>query len=408
MNNDQMLLEKSKDVKFVKGYKFPIYPNKDQIELLEKSFGSARYVYNKALAEAKDEYEYYKLMNKISPNIILVKPSLTGFSFVNRLIKYKSNPDTQWLYDTSSDVLQQSMLHLGDAFSRFLKDRKGYPNFKKKTNKQSITLTKNVFRFKDGKFFIAKSKDPLAIGFSRDLPSKPSSCVITKTCTGKYYISFICEYTPTKLTSINKIGIDLGLKNFIVTSDGLRIPNPKHLKQQSKNLKRKQQSLSRKKKGSINRNKARIKVAKIHESITNIRNDFQHKLSRKLINENQVIGLESLKVRNMIKNRKLSKAISDVSWYSFVGKLIYKARESQNTNIVQFDSFYPSTHICNDTNKRLDYKLKLSDREWLCPFCNQVHDRDLNASRNIRDEAIFTIEINKITDRGIHILGNTR
>ena len=394
---------------FVKGYKYRFYPNKDQIELLNQTFGCCRYIYNKALAETISEYEEYKAFKSVLSNTsTLVKPKVGGFDFVNRLMVYKRDPELQWLYDVSADVLQQSMLHLGIAFSTFFKNKKGYPKFKKKSNKQSITLTRNTFKFRDGKCYIPKSKDPLNIKFHRDLPSVPSSCVITKTCTGKYYISFICEYTPTKLTSINKIGIDLGLKNFIVTSDGLRIPNPKHLKQQSKNLKRKQQSLSRKKKGSINRNKARIKVAKIHESITNIRNDFQHKLSRKLINENQVIGLESLKVKNMVKNRKLSKAISDVSWYSFVGKLIYKARESQNTNIVQLDSFYPSTHICNNTNKRLDYKLKLSDREWLCPFCNQIHDRDLNASKNIRDEAIFTIEINKITDRGIHILGNQR
>ena len=409
MNNDQMLLEKSKDIKFQKGYKYRFYPTKDQIELLEKTFGCCRYVYNRALAESIQEYEEYKAFKSVLSNTsTLVKPKVSGFDFVNKLMVYKRDPETKWLKEVSSVALQQTMLNLGKAFSTFFKSKKGYPKFKKKSNKQSFTLMKTSFRFKNNQCFISNCKDSLLIKFSRDLPSVPSSAVISKTASGKYYISFICEYTPTKLTSINKIGIDLGLKNFIVTSDGLRIPNPKHLKQQSKNLKRKQQSLSRKKKGSINRNKARIKVAKIHESITNIRNDFQHKLSRKLINENQVIGLESLKVKNMVKNRKLSKAISDVSWYSFVGKLIYKARESQNTNIVQLDSFYPSTHICNDTNKRLDYKLKLSDREWLCPFCNQIHDRDLNASKNIRDEAIFTIEINKITDRGIHILGNTR
>ena len=271
---------------FVKGYKFPIYPNKDQIELLNKTFGCVRYVWNKALGEVKYEHEYYnahKDLNTITPAI---PPNVTGYGLVNRLISYKRKPDTQWLNEVSSVALQQTMLHLGSAFSTFFKTRKGFPKFKKKTNKQSFTLMKNSFRFKGEQLFIAGSKDTLKVVYSRKLPSVPSSAVISKTASGKYYISFICEYYPTKLTATNKIGIDLGLKDFIVTSDGLRITNPKHLKQQSKNLKRKQQSLSRKKKGSINRNKARLAVAKIHESISNIRNDFQHKLSRKLINEN--------------------------------------------------------------------------------------------------------------------------
>lgn len=391
MINNQIPLNKGIVRKFIKGYKFPIYPNESQVELLEKTFGCCRYVWNTALAESKAEYEYYLSVKDHNPIGTVNKSNMTGFSFVNRLIKYKANPESQWLYEVSSDIMQQTMLHLGTAFSTFFKNRKGYPNFKKKFYSDSITLTKNVFRFKDNQFYMAKSKDPVAIGFSRDLPSDPSSCVISRTPTGKYFISFICIYTPTKTSGMGKIGIDLGLKDFLVTSDNLRIANPKHLTKQAKNLKRKQQKLSRSKKGSKNRTKARLVVAKIHESVANQRNTFQHQLSRKLINENQVIGIEKLLVKNMVKNHKLSKAISAVGWSSFVNKLIYKAIESQHCNIVQMDTWYPSTHICSACETKLDYKLKLSDRVWKCPTCHTIHDRDINASTNIRNEAMYQL-----------------
>ncbi len=370
---------------FVKGYKFRIYPNKSQIELLEKTFGCCRFVYNKALTEAKSEYQYYLAHQSIGN---VPKPTLTGFEFVKRLVSYKSNPETIWLNDVNSVALQQSMLHLGSAYAKFFKERKGYPKFKSKHGKQSFTLMTNSFRFKDKELFISKSKEPLKINWSRELPSVPTSAVISRTPTGKYYISFICEYTTIKTNALGQIGIDLGIKDFLVTSDGIKISNPKYLSKSQKNLKRKQQSLSRKCKGSKNRNKARIKVALIHETITNQRNDFQHKLSRTLINENQVIGVEKLKVSNMVKNRKLSKSISDTGWASFVNKLLYKARESQNTSIVFMDCWYPSTHICHLDNTKLDYKLKLSDRTWQCPHCNTVHDRDINAAINIRNTAL--------------------
>ena len=383
---------------FVKGYKFPIYPNKDQIELLNKTFGCVRYVWNKALGEVKYEHEYYnahKDLNTITP---ATPPNVTGYGLVNRLISYKRNPDTQWLNEVSSVALQQTMLHLGSAFSTFFKTRKGFPKFKKKTNKQSFTLMKNSFRFKGEQLFIAGSKDTLKVVYSRKLPSVPSSAVISKTASGKYYISFVCEYFPTKTKGNGKIGIDLGLKDFIVSSDGIKIPNPKNTKKYAVQLKRRQQSLSRKQKASKNRNKSRIIVAKCHERISNSRNDFHHKLSRRLVNENQVIGLEMLKVSNMVKNRKLSKHISDAGWSSFTTMLNYKSSETQNCSLVYMDNYFPSTNVCNIDGFKLPVKLKLSERSWVCPKCGTHHDRDINAAINIRNEAILTLHGFKIPD----------
>ena len=383
---------------FYKGYKFEIYPNKDQIELLEKTFGCCRFVWNKALAEAKQEQKFYLAHKDIGSINPVLKPNVTGFGFVNRLIGYKNNPEHQWLNEANSVALQQAMLHLGTAYSEFLKKRKGYPKFKKKHNHQSFSLMSNSFRFKDNQFYIAKSKEPLNVNFSRKLPSIPSSCVISKTPTGKYYVSFTCQYFPEKTNGQGKIGIDLGLKDFLVDSNGTRIPNPKYLEKKQKKLARYQRALSRKKKGSQNRNKARLKVAKIHESVTNARNDFLHKLSRTLVNESQVIGVEKLKVKNMVKNHKLAKAISSVSWSRFCEMLNYKSRETQNCSIVYMDTYFPSTHICNTTGQKLDYKLKLSDRTWKCTHCGETHDRDLNAARNIRDEALLTLALHKVPD----------
>lgn len=392
---------------FVKGYKYRIYPTDSQIELLNKTFGCCRYVWNRALAEAKQDYEEYLILK--NSDSTLKSPNYTGYNFVNKLIQFKHDPKCGWLYDVNSVSLQQTMLILGKAFSTFFKNRKGYPKFKKKTNHQSFSLMNNSFRFKDNNFYIAKSDLPLIIGWSRngkirEIPNLPTSAVISKSPTGKYYISFTCEYTPVKSSGQGKIGIDLGLKDFIVSSDGTRVPNPKYFKKHEKNLKRKQQKISKCCKNSKNRLKAKQKVALIHERISNCRNNFQHQLSRKLINENQVIGLENLLVKNMVRNRKLSKAVSQAAWSSFIYKLIYKSRESQHCNIIKIDTYFPSSHLCNETNLKLDRKLKLSEREWNCPHCGNIHDRDINAAKNIRNESILVQEKHKVSPNGLFIL----
>lgn len=382
---------------FRKGYKFPFYPTEDQKVLLAKTFGSCRYVYNRALAEAKAEYEQYLILKGTDTIHPVLAPRNTGYDFVNKLPGYKTDPNSSWLSETSNVALQQAMLHLGSSYSDFFKKRKGYPKFKSKYDKQSFTLMQNSFRFKGTDLYIAKSKEPLMIAYSRSLPNSPSSCTISKSTTGKYYISFMCEYTPDKKTGTGQIGIDLGLKDFLVASDGSRVANPRHLKRYEKLLKRRQQLHSRTKKGSKNREKARVKVALIHERISNCRKDFLHKLSTDLINKNQVIGLELLRVKNMVKNHSLAKSISDASWSEFVRLLRYKAAASGNTTLVFMNQWYPSTHICSNTGMKLEIKLKLSDRQWSCPHCGQTHDRDLNAAINIKQEALAAMTAFKVS-----------
>ena len=190
----------------------------------------------------------------------------------------------------------------------------------------------------------------------------------------------------------------------MITSDGLKIPNPKHYKKYQVQLKRTQQALSKKQKGSKNRNKARIIVAKKHERITNCRTNFLHQLSRTLVNENQVIGIETLRVKNMVRNHKLAKSISDAAWSSFTFMLNYKCKESQNCSLVYMDAFYPSSHVCSVDQFKLDYKLKLSDRSWVCPQCGTLHDRDINAAKNIRNEALYTLALLGILDNACEIV----
>ena len=383
----------NKQKSFIKGYKFRIYPTTSQIKLFDQTFGCCRYVWNRALSESKTEYEYYLTYKNTDSLNPVIKPIITGFNLVNKLNIYKSDNKSLWLNNVSAVALQQSMLHLGKAFTYFFKLNKKYPKFKSKDNNQSFKLMNNSFKFKDKEFFIIKSKEPIKIKWSKELPSLPSSATITKTSSGKYYISFVCEYKPIQTTGIKKTGIDLGLKKFLVSNDGIKISNPKHLKQYEKQLKRLQQSLSRKKKGSNNRNKARLKLAICHEHIVNSRNDFLHKLSRALVNENQVIGVEKLKVKNMVRNHKLAKSISDTSWSRFCTLLNYKVIESQHCTLVYMDCWYPSTHICSECDNKLNYKLKLSDRQWNCPNCGCNHDRDVNAAKNILKKSLSTLDI---------------
>lgn len=375
-----------------KRFKFPIYPTAEQQELINQTFGCCRYVWNKALESTVHEYKQYLVMSKVAYQSKLIKPDVSGYGFVNRLPDMRRDPDTPWLSSVSSVALQQTMLHLGGAFTRFFKEKKGYPKFKRKHGKQSFSLTKTAFTLEPSGLFIAKCKIPIKVVFSRKLPSEPSSLTISRTATGKYYVSFICEYHPIKTSGHGRIGIDLGIKDFATLSTGQKFANPKcYLKAQRK-LKRAQQALSRKKKGSSNRHKARFKVAKIHERVSNTRSDFQHKLSRQLVNDNQVIAVEKLMVANMVKNRKLAKHISDVSWASFSNMLNYKAVESQHATVFYVSTWFPSSHLCSATHKRLNRKLTLAERAWDCPYCGQRHDRDVNAAINILHEAELNLE----------------
>jgi putative transposase len=374
---------------FIKGYKFPIYPTEAQKKLFINTFGACRYVYNRILEDIKAEYEAYKEACKTSGAIELKKPSVNAYDLTKRLTIIKAQGDAPWLNDVSSVALQQSAIHLADAFKNFFKAKKGYPDRKRDRGNQSFTLTRSSFSFKEGKLYVAKSEEPLEVHYTRELPSEPSSLIITKTPLGEYYISFVCEYTPTKTSGTKLIGIDLGLSSLITLSDGTKIANPYFYRKSERKLRRLQQAFSRKQKESNNRRKAHIALAKCHKRIKNRRLDQLHKLTRTLVNECQVIGLENLAVKNMIKNPKLSKSIQDASWSTLLKLLSYKAAESQHCTVILVDRYFPSSHLCSVTGKHLGRKLNLKERLWYCPHCGQIHDRDVNAAVNIAKEAMM-------------------
>ncbi len=378
---------------FKKGYKFRIYPNKEQEEYFAKLFGSCRFVYNKLLSDTIEEYKLFK------NNPELPKPKISGIDLCYRIPVLKSNNKYSWLKEQPAHVLQNAVKNLGVAYANFFKRKIGYPKFKSKHGRQSAIFNTVSYTLKDKVLKLAKLDSPVKVKWSRELPSAPNTLTISKTPSGKYYVSFICEYTPVKTNGIDQIGIDLGIKDFLVISNGIKISNPKYLESKQKKLAKYQRRLSSKKKGSKNRNKEILKVAKLHEKITNSRNDFLHKLSRKLINENQVIGIENLRVSNMVRNHKLAKAISSAAWSKFCDMLNYKSKESQCCSIVYMDTFFPSTHICNTTGLRLDRKLKLSERTWKCPHCDEIHDRDVNAAKNIKNEALLTLALHRVPDK---------
>ena len=392
-------LEADKQRVFKKAFQYEFYPNDEQKVLLAKTFGCVRFIYNKNLDLTKTQYENYVKASEMYKNGLIqpqpIRPIITDYTLIGNITTIKANPDLSWLYEVSSVALQQTAIDLNTAFSRFFKHQSKFPKFKSKKDKQSFRLVGKVFKvdIETGEMFLPKTKVGIKLSYSRKLPCEPSRVTISKLPCGKYIATFLCEITKDKTNGLGKIGIDLGIKDFAILSDGTKVSNEKYSDKSKKKLKRLQQCLSRKQKGSNNRHKSRLKVAKLHYHIAQQRKDFQHKLSTKLINENQVICLESLRPSNMIKNRKLSRHIADASWSSFKDMLAYKARESQHCNVVFVDPFYPSTHICNSTQLKLDYKLKLSDRVWKCPHCNEVHDRDLNAARNIRDEGLYQLAI---------------
>lgn len=351
-----------------RAYKERFYPTPQQAELLSKSFGCCRFVWNNALKYRTDAY--YERGESISHSFL-----------EKRLVPLKE--EFEWLKDVSSVIFQQALRDQQEAFKNFWEKRAKYPRFKSKRDKQSIRLTKAAFKCKDGQLFIAKSKEPLDIRWSRELPSEPSSITITKDSADRYFVSMLCEFEPKSLPVTAKtVGIDLGLNNLFITDSGDKVDNPRHTKRYESKLAYLQRKLARKQKGSQNRRKARLKVARLHAKIADCRLDNLHKLSRKLINENQVVCVESLAVKNMIRNPKLSKAIADASWGEFVRQLKYKAEWAGRT-IAEVDRFFPSSKRCSGCGF-VHEKMPLNIRSWTCPECKTEHDRDVNAAKNIK------------------------
>jgi len=354
-----------------RAYKYRFYPTDEQKLILARTFGCCRYIYNWALRQKTDAYYqeqrrlYYKDLSEA-------------------LTQLKKREETIWLSEVSSVPLQQALRYLDRAFLNFFEGRAEYPTFKKKRNQQSATYTDNAFKWDAHKLLLAKMDEPLNIVWSRPLPdgAKLSSVTITKDCADRYFVSILIEEDIEELpTTRSTIGADLGLKSFVVLSDGQVVGNPKFFHQDEKKLARAQRNHAKKQRGSRNRNKARKKVARIHARIADRRRDFSHKLSTRLIRENQTICIESLAVKNMVKNPHLSKAISNVSWSEFVSQLEYKAAWYGRT-LVKIDKWYPSSKRCFECGHILA-SLALDIREWTCPECGAHHDRDINAAKNI-------------------------
>ncbi|WP_257281625.1 transposase [Endozoicomonas sp. ISHI1] len=353
-----------------RAYKYRFYPTFEQEQLLAQTFGCVRFVYNHILRWRTDEY--YKNGNSVNYN-----------AASKQLTELKKNPEYQWLNDVSSVPIQQSLRHQQTSFKNFWEGRAKYPTFKKRHAKQSATFASSAFKFKDGQIFIAKSKEPLSIRWSREPSSEPSSVTISKDRAGRYFVSMLCEFEAKAMPIRNKtVGIDLGLNDLFITSDGEKSGNPRYTKRYKQKLAYLQCQMSKKQEGSSNRAKAKLKVARLHAKIADCRMDATHKASRKLINENQVVCVESLNVKGMIKNPKLAKHIADANWGEFVRQLQYKAEWAER-ELVQIDRFFPSSKRCSGCGF-VHESLPLSIREWECPECKTHHDRDINAALNIK------------------------
>jgi putative transposase len=354
-----------------KAYKYRAYPTDSQKVSIEKHFGCARFVYNWGL---ETKIKAYKETGK----------SPTFFGIISMLAPLKE--EKVWLKEVTAQTLQKSLMNLNTAYTNFFRTKKGFPKFKSKHKSvQSCQFPQGVKVYFEKSFTKIPKIGKVKTVFSREFVGKIKTVTLSKTSTDKYFVSILVETTdePKQKFPVSKetsVGVDLGIKHFCVLSTGEKVDNPRFLKTNLDRLKVLQRRASKKKKGSTRRHRANKKVALKHEYIGNCRKDFLHKLSTKLIRENQTICLEDLNVAGMLKNRKLSQCISDVSWSQFVDYLKYKAAWYGN-NIFQVDRFFPSSKTCSSCGE-VNKSLTLRDREWECS-CGVVHDRDVNAALNI-------------------------
>ena len=351
----------------LKAYKYRIYPDAEQMQFFAKCFGCVRFVYNRMLS---DRIEHY---------------NLTGKSLNNTPAQYKS--EFTWLKEVDSLALANAQMNLNTAYRNFFRDKSnGFPKFKSKKNNNFSYTTNNqkgTVYVENGYIKLPKLKSPVKIRQHRSFEGVIKSCTISKAPSGKYHISILVETEIQKLPASDmRVGIDVGIKDFAVLSNGEAYKNPKHLRKSEKRLAKLQRDLSRKQIGSSNRNKARIKVAKLHEKIANQRMDFLHKKSTEIIRKNQAIVIEDLKVKNLMKNHNLAKSIAEVSWSRFREMLDYKSRWYGRELIIAPPD-YPSSQLCSDCGNRSCQTKDLACRVYICPECGLEIDRDYNASLNL-------------------------
>lgn len=366
-----------------KAYKYRLYPTTPQKVLIEKHFGCCRYVYNWGLEQ---KINYYHENNK----------QLHSIELSAKLTQMKK--EIEWLSEVNAQSLQGALRNLDAAYTKFFKEHIGFPKFKsKKTHSQSFSVPQK-YKVDFVKNTVSLPKiGAIKTKLHRPFQGNTKTITVSKTSTGKYFVSILVDdgkEEPEKQSFCeeNIVGIDLGITHFAILSTGEKIENPRCLKNSIERLKILHKRMERKKKGSNNRRKAIKKLALLHEKVTNQRNDFQHKLSKKLICENQAIALENMNVVGMIKNHCLAQSISDAAWSSFVMKLQYKA-EWYGKTILRIGRFQPSSKICNNCGN-INENLTLRIRSWVCPACNTEHDRDINAAANIKKIAV-RMDINK-------------
>ncbi len=354
-----------------RAYRYRFYPTSEQEAILLRTFGCVRFAYNHMLRLRTDAW-----FNE--------KQRVGYHATSSALTALKKTTEYAWLNDVSSVPVQQSLRHLQTAFSNFWAKRTKYPKFKNKHAKQAAEYTASGFRWDGAKLRLAKMDTPLDIRWSRSIPkgAKVTTVTVTKDAANRYFVSLLCDDSASaKISTDKQVGVDLGLTHFAVLSTGEKISAPNVFRKNQDRLALLQRRLAKKTDGSNRRAKAKAKVARLHARISDTRRDFLHKLSTRLINENQVIAVESLSVSNMQKNHCFAKSISDAGWYDFVRFLEYKAQWYGRT-LVGIDRWYPSSKRCSDCGHTV-VKMPLRIREWACPECGAIHDRDINAARNI-------------------------
>lgn len=355
-----------------RAFKYRFYPTSEQAAELSRTFGCVRLVYNKALEERTRAW--YGEQRRVS----YVQSSAA-------LTEWKKTEELTFLTEVSSVPLQQALRHLQTAFGSFFAKRAKYPRYKsKKKSRASAEYTRSGFKWRDGRLTLAKMTEPLDIRWSRPLPegSEPTTVAVSRDTAGRWFVSLLCEDTiaPGPVTNA-AVGIDAGITSLVTLSTGEKVTNPRHERHDRARLAKAQRELSRKAKGSANREKARRKVARVHARIGDRRRDFLHKLTSRIVHENQVVVIEDLAVRNMLRNHKLARAISDASWTEMRTMLEYKCAW-YGRELVTVDRWFPSSKLCGACGT-VAAKMPLNVRTWTCD-CGTTHDRDVNAAKNIK------------------------